>query len=291
MPRLFVLGLVLLAACETPEKGPAAVDAAVTVETAETADSGASVDAASFTPIKAEPVGPGGTYAERCNKMSAAMCAHLQNCCAQTSAGCVEDLVDECLSPGKFKGLAAAATAGKLVLDAKLTANCDAALAKLAQGCNQAAIEDAWGKCLFSWTDPAPLGGACADGKGEACGGGKGRCVNVNTADPSVTLPTCVTSTAVGEACGSGKASCELGAICGAAAKKPQCFAYGTLCGTFGDVAIGCPGAQTCQGGTCVDDPGAGAGQPCKVSGDCRLAHKCEAGACLPLLCSKLPGK
>lgn len=268
-----------LSACATPDAngtataGPAdaaPVDAAVT-------------DAAPYAAAVALPVGPSGTYAERCQKFGAALCAHLQNCCTAAVPGCVEDVAQECLKPGKFTGLATAAMAGKLVLDPGLAAQCDAALAAVGATCSKTAVTMVLIPCLFAWTDPAGLGEPCQDGTGEVCAGGKGRCGDI-------AMPTCVTAAEIGAACPKAPAECTWGALCAWPAKLETCVAADSVCGDFGDVVMPCSQGKACLGGTCVVDPGVATGGACVKSADCRGENDCVAGKCVSKLCKNLPG-
>lgn len=296
-----ILACLALTACTSQEpksaaadtNSPADIGAADTTskDTTPSADTTAdalpqdtvATDTAPYVAVVAQPVGPGGTYAERCQKISAALCAHLQNCCTTAAPGCIEDTAEECMDPGKFAGLATAAAAGNLVLDPKLTEECDAAVAAVGSTCSKTAAMMALIPCLFAWTDPAGLGQPCQDGKGEVCAGGKGRCAGVD-------MPTCVTATAIGAACPKSPGECVWGAFCGWPAQNEICVAADSFCGTFGDVEVPCSLGKECVGGACVVDMGVATGGACAKDADCRGDNDCLAGKCVAKLCKNLPG-
>jgi hypothetical protein len=109
----------------------------------------------------------------------------------------------------------------------------------------------------------------------------------VPTADPYVSEPVCTLAVGANTACGKDK-PCQLGGVCTGLAVptgEKTCHAYGEFCWVQGDIYFGCPGGLTCQDTTCVADDGAAAGQPCSVDDDCREAHDCTDGFCVPEVC------
>lgn len=276
-------GVTLAAACTREAEAPAATPSASDTANQTDAIPAETADALPYQPKAVPTVGPGGTYAERCQKIAAALCGHLENCCFSAVPGCEADLLDECLDPGKFDGLAAAASAGKLVLDPVLAAQCDVAIAAVGATCSKTAMMTVLVPCLFAWTDPAALGQACQDGWGEVCAGGQGRC-------GPMTLPTCITATAVGEACPKGAGACVWDSFCGWPEQKQVCVQSGSFCGLFGDVEVSCPNGKVCVAGACAVDTGAAMGQACSQAPDCRGDNDCVAGKCASKLCKNLPG-
>lgn len=295
--------LIALALCahaagcgETPAPSPdAAATAADVVADAAAdavADTGAPADSA-VTETAAETVqdaGPDGidpdsAYGKRCSKIADLLCKGAATCCGAVSGTCIGKLTAECLKPGKYKDIAAAAAAGDLALDPAWDATCTAAIATWGKACDQNALDGAATHCLNAWFDPAAVNGPCNGGVEVACAAGKGQCVETLPGDVK-----CLAAFSHGDSC-SKFAPCQLGHQCADTdlPRAKQCRAWGSKCGTAGDTVLACPAGLVCANGACVADPGVATGGACVKDAECRAHHLCTGGKCVPTICSKLP--
>lgn len=244
-------------------------------------DSEDSVSDASYMSKEVQPIGLGGTYEQRCERIAAGICGHAQNCCSAEAPSCYGEILKHCLDGKKYSPLVELAKSGKAILNTELAVKCDAALADLGGACSQLAFELAYITCLLAWTDPAALGEPCVDSHEEICAGGAGRCL----------LGLCRKAGDLGESCGS-LVPCKWGSFC-APDGSAVCASGGSMCGLFGfpgaeDIYIGCPVGQKCLGkiaSTCSSDDGSPAGTACSSGESCKVDHKCTDGACVPGFC------
>lgn len=284
-----VLALTLQLACEDgggPSQATAASSVSDSGTMGDSAASDAKPDASSADAAPVLPIGTGGTYAERCEKLAKAACVQMAKCCKAVSSDCVADLKAECLDPGKLAPIAEAAVAGKLTLNAGLAKKVDDELALLEATCSRATFESAFVVNIFAWVDPAGVGQGCATAAEQPlCAGGQGRCIAKTGVDLPVPLPTCSTTVSGEAECGK-EVPCGFGATCSSLTGPKKCLEFGKFCGSFGDVAFPCPGGMRCEASACVEDTGAAVGQSCKADADCRLEHTCLAGKCRPKLCN-----
>lgn len=255
------------------------------------AGSEVSMDADIFTPVDVLAIGPGGTYAERCDKVAVSVCGHIQNCCMTAAPGCADQMRKTCMESKKLSGLSALAQEGKAVLDPGMAQNCDKALADLGSSCGTTAAARVLRTCMMAWMDPAKIGEPCTAHK-VFCAGGQGECAG---GSPNL----CRAIVALGEPCSNGD-PCPWDAFCHPYAPVNTCVPGGAVCGSFGppgqeDVKIGCLVGQKCLwpiDSTCAPDDGVPAWQACTPSATCRVEHDCIDGVCVPQFCADfLPAK